>query len=107
MGFGSFFKSIGHTIGNAVGTVYHDAKSFVSGTGHIISNTISGGQNIVNHVVQGTEKIAGKVVDKTASVVQTGEFALIIPLAAVGIGIAFLLSRSDVSQVAEVVKSAK
>jgi hypothetical protein len=79
-----FISSSAHTAKSAIKTVYNDAKQ-------IVTNTLQIPKQIINKGAQ----IAGKVVDKTGDIVKTGEYGLMLPLAAVGIGLAFLFARSN------------
>lgn len=97
-----FIDSIESGASDVFGTIKSDADKVVTA----IANTPKELGNIVDNVVQTGGKIANNVVNKASGVISGAEDVLLLPLLAIGVGIAFLFYNSSSNTISNVAESA-
>lgn len=92
---GSFFGSLGHTIGSALSGGYSEVKNVVSGAGKEIDKQLTQAHDTINNVIQDGSNLATNLVNKGADIVKHTEdkisSTITMPLILIGAGIAGLL----------------
>lgn len=101
-------KSLAHTVGDALGTGYHDVKDVVSSAGKAIGTQANNIKDEINHVTDGVKDLGGKLIDKGSDLIKNTEnkFTSIIstPLLLIAGGLAafMVLGHQGITDTAQV-----
>ena len=87
--------SILSDIGGGIKSLFHGVENGLDTAVKSIASVPQHAETIVDNAVQTGGKIVNKVVDEGSSIIHTAEYTLILPLAAIGIGLAIMMSRSN------------
>lgn len=98
--------NVGNKLEGAASKVFHGIGNTVDSVEKAIGSLPSTAEHIVTHTEDTVEKIVSGTESKVESVVKTGEYSLMLPLAALGIGLAIMLGRSNSSTLENVGVSA-
>ena len=89
--------NVGSEIKNGASSAYHEVGNTVDSIGHAIGTVAQHGENIVDNVIQAGGNIVTHTEDSVTGVIKGAEWTIMLPLAALGIGLAIMLGRSNSS----------
>ena len=74
---------------------FSEVSNGVDSVGHAIGSVVGDAKDVVTNVAQGVKDVVEHTEDTVGSVIKTGEYGIILPLAAIGIGLAVMMMRSN------------
>lgn len=87
--------NVGNKLESAASSVYHGISNDVDSVGKFIGSLPSTASHIIDKTEDSVVHIVDKTEDNVTGIVKTGEYSIMLPLAALGIGLAIMLGRSN------------
>jgi phage-related protein len=110
MGFfssiGNFFKKAASDIKGGLSHLYNSLDNKVNTIVNAVSSVPKVVDDVASKAISTVGGVANNVVDKGSSIIQTGEYTLILPLALIGVGLLFFLKNQSSNTISDVSKNA-
>lgn len=98
----TYNKNMGNTVKgveHAASNVFHGVENTVDSVAKAIGSLPSTAEHIITHTEDSVTKIVTNGENQIGSTVKGAEMTLLLPLAAIGIGLAIMMGRSNSSTI--------